>query len=153
MYLCLSVCLDHVNMSVCLSVRPRATLSRDCLFIYLLACLSVRLSAFLSVCLAVFPLVCLLSVRLPVCLVFPSVCLSVSLPTCLYGFFLFSSLVIDNYVFNKYSPVYLTDCWPGCSCSFLFTSHSQQIACEQLIERIAPFKKANPKGKWQDWVN
>uniref|UniRef100_A0AC34QK58 Aldehyde oxidase/xanthine dehydrogenase second molybdopterin binding domain-containing protein n=1 Tax=Panagrolaimus sp. JU765 TaxID=591449 RepID=A0AC34QK58_9BILA len=28
-----------------------------------------------------------------------------------------------------------------------------QDACEKILERLAPFKKANPTGKWIDWVN
>jgi xanthine dehydrogenase molybdopterin-binding subunit B len=27
-----------------------------------------------------------------------------------------------------------------------------QDACEKLLKRIEPFKAANPKGKWADWV-
>ncbi|XP_067010051.2 xanthine dehydrogenase [Anabrus simplex] len=26
-------------------------------------------------------------------------------------------------------------------------------ACETILERLSPFKKANPDGKWEDWVN
>jgi xanthine dehydrogenase/oxidase len=26
-------------------------------------------------------------------------------------------------------------------------------ACEVLMERLEPYKRANPKGKWEDWVN
>ncbi|KAE8752582.1 xanthine dehydrogenase 1 [Frankliniella occidentalis] len=26
-------------------------------------------------------------------------------------------------------------------------------ACEQIMERLKPFKEANPKGSWKDWVN
>jgi hypothetical protein len=27
-----------------------------------------------------------------------------------------------------------------------------QDACETLLKRLEPFKAANPKGKWADWV-
>lgn len=27
-----------------------------------------------------------------------------------------------------------------------------QDACRQIMERLVPFKKANPEGKWEDWV-
>lgn len=25
-------------------------------------------------------------------------------------------------------------------------------ACRQLVERLEPFRKGNPEGKWEDWV-
>jgi xanthine dehydrogenase molybdopterin-binding subunit B len=38
----------------------------------------------------------------------------------------------------------------------LITSHAfffiLQDACETLRKRLEPFKTANPKGKWEDWV-
>ena len=35
-----------------------------------------------------------------------------------------------------------------CKCSFSVL----QDACETLLKRLEPFKAANPKGKWADWV-
>ncbi|KIH42630.1 hypothetical protein ANCDUO_27383, partial [Ancylostoma duodenale] len=29
---------------------------------------------------------------------------------------------------------------------------SDKDACNKLLKRLEPFKKANPKGKWEDWV-
>lgn len=28
-----------------------------------------------------------------------------------------------------------------------------QIACEQILERLKPYKMKNPKGNWEDWVS
>lgn len=28
-----------------------------------------------------------------------------------------------------------------------------QNACNTLMERLKPYREANPKGSWKDWVN
>ncbi|KAK4875653.1 hypothetical protein RN001_012075 [Aquatica leii] len=33
-----------------------------------------------------------------------------------------------------------------------FSGKAVQIACDKLIKRLEPFKNANPKGKWENWV-
>jgi xanthine dehydrogenase/oxidase len=35
----------------------------------------------------------------------------------------------------------------------LFLIPKFQEACETLLKRLEPYKKANPKGAWKDWVS
>ena len=54
-----------------------------------------------------------------------------------------------SFVLYIYEMVYNTGT-SNAYCKFIYSV--LQDACETLLKRLEPFKAANPKGKWADWV-